>query len=77
MYVTTLSPSCGKRRTSPSHVAPADADRADFVAILDELEFLKVQVSRLPTRRYVAELVGLEMAGTICVLLATMPLLSR
>ena len=44
--------------TDPEHrltLRQADQAREDFPAILDELDFVKLQLSRLPTRRDLAK----------------------
>jgi hypothetical protein len=46
----------------------ADQAREDFAAILDELDFVKGQLARLPTRAYVSRL-ALMAAGSVWALL--------
>jgi hypothetical protein len=41
----------------------ADAARADLYAIHDELDFIKTQIARLPTRRDVARIALLSVLG--------------
>jgi hypothetical protein len=41
----------------------ADAARADLYAIHDELDFIKTQIARLPTRRDVARIALLSTLG--------------
>jgi hypothetical protein len=41
----------------------ADAARADLYAIHDELDFIKVQIARLPTRRDLARIALLSVLG--------------
>ena len=48
----------------------ADQAREDFAAILDELDFVKLQLSRLPTRRDLAKVaLGIIFATAALVIL--------
>jgi hypothetical protein len=48
----------------------ADRTREDFAAILDELDFVKLQLSRLPTRRDLAKVaLGIIFASAALVIL--------
>jgi hypothetical protein len=47
----------------------ADQVRSDFAAILDELDFVKLQLSRLPTRAWVSRM-ALMGLGSVWALLA-------
>ena len=52
----------------------ADKAREDFAAILDELDFVKMQLSRLPTRAWLSRM-ALIGFGSICALLAVVLLM--
>jgi hypothetical protein len=52
----------------------ADQAREDFAAILDELDFVKFQLSRLPTRAWLSRL-ALMGFGSVWALLAVIALL--
>jgi len=59
--------------TDPEHrltLRQADQAREDFAAILDELDFVKLQLSRLPTRRDLAKVaLGIIFATAALVIL--------
>jgi hypothetical protein len=59
----------------PLILRQADAARDDFSAILDELDFIKGQLARLPSRTWLATM-GLLGFGSVWALLAAL-LLSR
>jgi hypothetical protein len=48
----------------PFTLLQADAARSDFAAISDDLEFMKAQLARLPTRKDVARILLLTMFTT-------------
>jgi hypothetical protein len=52
----------------------ADQARADFATLLDELDFLKMQLSRLPTRRWLSRMALLSF-GSVWALLALVVLM--
>jgi hypothetical protein len=52
----------------------ADQAREDFAEILDELDFVKLQLSRLPTRRWLSRM-GLLAFGSVWARLAVVVLL--
>jgi hypothetical protein len=52
----------------------ADQAREDFAILLDELDFLKLQLSRLPTRAWLSRM-GLIGVGSVWALLAVIALL--
>jgi hypothetical protein len=52
----------------------ADQAREDFAILLDELDFLKMQLSRLPTRKWLSRM-GLISFGSVWALLALVALL--
>jgi hypothetical protein len=54
----------------------ADQAREDFACILDELDFLKIQVSWLPTRAWLSRM-ALIGFGSVWALLAAVALLAR
>ena len=56
---------------------PADAARADLFAIHEELEFLKVQIARLPTRKDLARIALLSVLGGAALAIAGVELLAR
>ena len=52
----------------------ADQARNDFAAILDDLEFVKGQLARLPSRAYVS-LMALMAVGSLSALIAAVALM--
>jgi hypothetical protein len=48
----------------------ADAARADLYAIHDELDFIKTQISRLPTRKDLARIALLSLLGGVALAIA-------
>jgi hypothetical protein len=52
----------------------ADQAREDFAILLDELDFLKMQLSRLPTRAWLSRMVLMGF-GSLWALLALVALL--
>ena len=60
----------------PLALRTADAARDDFTAILDELDFVKWQLARLPSRAWLAKM-GLIGFGSVWALLAVVLLLIR
>ena len=52
----------------------ADQARGDFAAILDELDFVKWQLSQLPTRAYVSRM-ALMTTGSVTALIAAIGLM--
>jgi hypothetical protein len=55
----------------------ADAARADLYAIHDELDFIKTQIARLPTRRGLARTALLYLLGGAALAIAGIELLTR
>jgi hypothetical protein len=55
----------------------ADAARADLYAIHDELDFLKAQIARLPTRKDLARIALLSLLGGAALAIAGVELLAR
>jgi hypothetical protein len=55
----------------------ADAARADLYAIHDELDFIKVQIARLPTRKDLARIALLSVLGGAALAIAGVALLTR
>jgi hypothetical protein len=55
----------------------ADAARADLYAIHDELDFIKAQISRLPTRKDLARIALLSLLGGVALAIAGVELLAR
>jgi hypothetical protein len=55
----------------------ADAARADLYAIHDELDFIKAQIARLPTRKDLARTALLAALGGAALALAGVALLTR
>ena len=41
----------------------ADQAREDFATLLDELDFLKMQLSRLPTRRWLSRMALISLGS--------------
>jgi hypothetical protein len=60
----------------PLALRQADAARDNFAAILDELNFLRWQLARLPSRKWLATM-GLLGVGSLWALLAAVLLLVR
>jgi hypothetical protein len=54
-----------------------DVARADFAAISDDLEFVKVQLARIPTRRNLLHIAALIVLWTAGLVPLGMMLLSR
>ena len=54
----------------------ADAARADLYAIHDELDFVKMQIARLPTRRDLARIALLSLSGGAALAIAGVELLA-
>ena len=54
----------------------ADAARADLYAIHDELDFIKTQISRLPTRKDLARIAVLSLVGGVALAIAGVELLT-
>jgi hypothetical protein len=54
----------------------ADQARADLYAIRDELDFVKVQIARLPTRKDLARIALLAALGGAAVVIAGVELLA-
>lgn len=54
-----------------------DLARSDFAAISDDLDFLKVQLARIPTRRNLLHIAALIVLWTAGLVLLGMTLLSR
>jgi hypothetical protein len=55
----------------------ADAARADLYAIHDELDFIKTQIARLPTRRDLARIALLSVLGGAALAIVGVELLTR
>ena len=55
----------------------ADQARSDFYAIEDDLEFIKEQLARLPTRKELARLTLLTILTTAAIVLAGFEALFR
>jgi hypothetical protein len=55
----------------------ADAARADLYAIHDELDFIKVQLARLPTRRDMARVALIGVLAGAALTVAVIALLGR
>jgi hypothetical protein len=55
----------------------ADAARADFYAIHDELAFIKVQAARLPTRTDLARIAVLSALGGATLAIVRVEFLTR
>jgi hypothetical protein len=55
----------------------ADAARADLYAIHDELDFIKLQIARLPTRKDLARIALLSVLGGAALAIAGVALLTR
>jgi len=55
----------------------ADAARADLYAIHDELDFIKTQISRLPTRKDLARIAVLSLVGGVALAIAGVELLTQ
>lgn len=53
----------------PADPRQADQARADCAAIEDELDFIKSQLAKLPTRREMARLILLGILTTVAVVL--------
>jgi hypothetical protein len=64
---------------APERLALRQADQArnDFAAILDELDFVKEQLARLPTRKDLARMALATMIATAGLVLLGIELLSR
>jgi hypothetical protein len=58
-----IMPACPMMPNRPLSLRQADQARADLYAIHDELEFLRTQLARLPTRQDIARLAMLAMTG--------------
>jgi hypothetical protein len=54
----------------------ADAARADLYAIHDELDFIKAQITRLPTRKDLARIALLSLLGGAALAIAGVELLA-
>jgi hypothetical protein len=55
----------------------ADVARADLYAIHDELDFIKEQIARLPTRKDLARIAFLSAVGGAALAIAGFGLLAR
>jgi hypothetical protein len=55
----------------------ADQAREDFAAILDELDFVKGQLSRLPTRAWLSRMMLLGFGSVWALLAAVVLLITR
>ena len=55
----------------------ADQARDDFAAILDELEFVKSQLARLPTRAYVSRMALMATCSLSALIAAVALMLMR
>jgi hypothetical protein len=55
----------------------ADQARADFAAIEDELDFLKAQLARLPTRKEIARIALCGIFGTAGLVIGWIELFTR
>jgi hypothetical protein len=67
---------CASLPTIPSAASP-DQARDDFAAILDELEFVKEQLARLPTRAYVSRMALMATCSLSALIAAVALLLMR
>jgi hypothetical protein len=65
------------REQPPFTLQQVDLARADFAAILDELDFVKGQLARLPTRKDLARIALVTMIATAGLVLLGIELLSR
>ena len=55
----------------------ADQARSDFAAILDDLEFVKGQLARLPTRAYVSRMALMTTVSLSALIAAVALMLAR
>jgi hypothetical protein len=55
----------------------ASQARNDFAAVLDELDFVKEQLARLPTRAYVCRLALIATSSVLALIVAVALLLAR
>jgi hypothetical protein len=55
----------------------ANQARGDFYAIADELDFVKLQLARLPTRTYVSRMALMATSSVLAVIAAVALLLVR
>ena len=55
----------------------ADQARSDFAAILDDLEFVKEQLARLPTRAYVSRMALMTTVSLSALIAAVAFMLAR
>jgi hypothetical protein len=55
----------------------ASQARNDFAAVLDELDFVKEQLARLPTRAYVSRLALMATSSVLAVIAAVAVMLVR
>jgi hypothetical protein len=60
----------------PLSLRQADQARADLYAIHDELDFIKAQIARLPTRKDLARIALLSVLGGAAIAFAAVELLA-